>query len=195
MLDISVDDQPSEPRELISQAEFARRVGVTPQAISLAKKAGRFTAEAFEGKKVVWPTARDEWIRRQETRGGNFKRSGQATAAAMDEQRSELRDARVETERLRQEKLRRDLDRDRDEYRSKAEIERAFGTIAVRIKEKTAGGIIGWAPELAELVQELGGLEVEEAKAFLKKKTRDLLTAISDDLATLDENSDDEEDG
>lgn len=194
MLDLSVDDQPSGPRELISQAEFARRVGVTPQAISLAKKAGRFTAEAFEGKKVVWPTARDEWVRRQETRGGNFKRSGKAMAAVNEEQRSELRDARVETERLRQEKLRRELERDRDEYRSKAEVERAFATIAVRIKEKTTSGIICWAPELAELVHELGGLEVEEAKAFLKKKTRDLLTAISDDLATLDEDPDEEGD-
>lgn len=51
----------AERTEILTQTEFARRVGVSVSRISQLVKAKRLPTAA-DGKRLVWPAARDVWI-------------------------------------------------------------------------------------------------------------------------------------
>lgn len=194
-LDLGGDDQ----REVITQAAFARRMGVSRQAVNKQLGPDGLLPNAVrDGSSLIWPAAREAWNKRRDSRGGKPDRgelpmppaasSEPADEPAEDETVIDLRAEKLRAEKLRSEKLALELAQMRDELRPKAEVERAFTTIAVQTRQKI-DGIIAWAPDLAALT----GADVQEVRAFLKAKARLLQADMAKKFQSLDDDEEDED--
>ena len=178
--------------ELVSRAEFARRMGVVKSAITKAVQADRISGSALgPGKKLRFLPAEAQW---------NRNRGAEADAAAVTptdglRAKAAAGDAPAGSQMtIKADILAEDLARKRSERLEregmllpKAEIEATFHACFRRVRRKIEM-IETWADDLAEAC----GGDATALRASLKAKARALQIDLADAVAALNDDEDDD---
>ncbi len=144
-------------REIISRAEFARRMGISRAAVTQGIEKGVLDeGAALEDGQIAWPDAEQQW------------RANTNPAKRPDDKKS-FNESRAEKEAAQAELAKIRLAEKRDELRPRTEIERAVTDCGIQFK-RLVSGIPQWADEVAG---ESGG-DALAARGVLKKKAREL---------------------
>jgi hypothetical protein len=200
-------------REIISQAEFARRVERSRQAVNEAIAKDRLPATVRQGKKLVWPDAWHAWqdLRdpQQDHAVTTEARSAPAPSPASSdgkrtageeldavvqsrakdgEEPDSLRVARTEQAKIDAEIARLKLMREQDRLRDRGEVEREMAAAGVAVVQEIRG-LEAHAEELARIG------DPQEMRRRLKALGVELRTGIAEALGRLAREGEGEENG
>ncbi|MCG8357614.1 MAG: hypothetical protein MI920_18780 [Kiloniellales bacterium] len=176
----SASDQalPSDGAELVTRAEFARRMDVSRAAVTKAIGQGRLHGQALaKAKRLRWAVAAEQWRANRDPQASldDDPESGEAEGESLA-----YRTEKAMTERVKRQLAEIELGRAQDRYRDKDEVARAEATCGRRIAQQL-DLIESWADELAVETDPM------KLRRLLRTRVWALRKAIADELQRLAE--------
>jgi hypothetical protein len=173
-------------RERITRAEFARRLGISKAGVTQGVSKGRLAGAALaDGTKLWWPEAARQWRRsadpQAELKDQPAAQAPTAAAAKADAEVADLpayRDERARKARIDADLAQIELDRKRDQYRDRDEVQRAIVTCGRSIRQ-AIDGLELYAGELAQA----HGADPDALRRDLRRIARMLQQRAADAVA------------